>query len=158
GWGPDDRACSRRRPRGNDVGMETHETPQSVVVIGAGLTAAKAVEALRESGFEGGITLVGRESHPPYARPPLTKEVLSGAKPIESGCRHDREWYDAQRIRLLTGTDAVAIDREARTVALSSGETLAYDALLIATGATPRVPDLPGADTAFYVRTIEDSE
>ena len=138
--------------------METHETPQSVVVIGAGLTAANAVETLRESGFEGSITIVGREPHPPYERPPLTKGYLTGADPLESAFPHDSEWYDAQRIRLLSDTSAVGIDRKARTVALSTGETLPYDALLIATGASPRVPNLPGADTAFYVRTIDDSE
>jgi 3-phenylpropionate/trans-cinnamate dioxygenase ferredoxin reductase component len=138
--------------------METHEAPQSVVVIGAGLTAAKAVETLRENGFEGSITLVGREPHPPYERPPLTKAFLTGADPLEKAFPHDSDWYDAHDVRLLSGTTAVGIDREARTVALSSGETLSYDALLLATGASPRVPDLPGADTAFYVRTIDDSE
>ena len=138
--------------------MENQEAPQSVVVIGAGLTAANAVQTLRESGFGGSITLVGREPHPPYERPPLTKGFLTGADPIESAFPHESDWYDTQRIRLLTDTSAVGIDREARTVALSTGETLPYDALLIATGASPRVPDLPGADTAFYVRTIDDSE
>jgi 3-phenylpropionate/trans-cinnamate dioxygenase ferredoxin reductase subunit len=138
--------------------METQETPESVVVIGAGLTAANAVETLRAGGFEGSITLVGREPHPPYERPPLTKGFLTGADPIESAFPHDSGWYEDQRIRLLADTAAVAVDRSARTVALSTGETLSYDALLIATGASPRVPDLPGADTAYYVRTIDDSE
>jgi 3-phenylpropionate/trans-cinnamate dioxygenase ferredoxin reductase subunit len=138
--------------------MEPLETPRSVVVIGAGLAAAHAVETLRAGGFDGSITLVGREPHPPYERPPLTKSFLAGAKPIEAAFPHDTEWYDAQRIRLLAGTSATAIDRDARTVSLDNGESLAYDALLLATGASPRVPDLPGADTAHYVRTITDSE
>jgi 3-phenylpropionate/trans-cinnamate dioxygenase ferredoxin reductase component len=138
--------------------MDNRETPESVVVIGAGLTAAHAVETLRESGFDGSIAIVGREPHPPYERPPLTKGFLTGADPIESAFPHDSDWYDAHKIRLLGDTSAVSIDRQARTVALDTGETLHYDHLLLATGATPRVPDLPGADTAFYVRTIADSE
>jgi 3-phenylpropionate/trans-cinnamate dioxygenase ferredoxin reductase subunit len=138
--------------------METQETPQRVVVIGAGLTPANTVETLREVGFEGSITLVGREPHPPYERPPLTKSFLTGADPIESAFPHEADWYDSEGIRLVSDTAAVGIDREARTVALSNGETLPYDAVVIASGASPRVPDLPGADTAFYVRTIEDSE
>jgi 3-phenylpropionate/trans-cinnamate dioxygenase ferredoxin reductase subunit len=138
--------------------MEPFETPQSVVVIGGGLAAANAVETLRGSGFEGSITLVGREPHPPYERPPLTKSFLSGAKPIEAAFPHDSAWYDAQRIRLLSDTAAVGVDRDARTVSLDTGETLTYDALLLATGASPRVPDIPGAKSAHYVRTIADSE
>ena len=137
--------------------MDSLET-QDVVVIGAGLAAAHAVETLREGGFDGSITLVGREPHPPYERPPLTKSFLSGAKPIESAFPHDSDWYDGQRIRLLADTTATAIDREAGTVTLDTGEALSYGTLLLATGASPRVPDLPGADTAFYVRTIADSE
>lgn len=138
--------------------MKTSETPESVVVIGAGLAAANAVETLRENGFDGSIAIVGREPHPPYERPPLTKAFLTGADPIESTFPHDSDWYDAQKIRLLADTAAVGIDREARTVALDTGETLSYDALLLATGASPRVPNLPGAENAFYLRTIDDSE
>lgn len=138
--------------------MDTPRTPDSVVVVGAGLAAATAVETLRECGFDGDITVVGREPHPPYERPPLTKGFLTGADPLESVFPHDAGWYDAQRVRLRTGTTAVGIDREARTVALDTGESLTYDALLLATGASPRVPDVPGADTALSVRTIADSE
>lgn len=138
--------------------METHETPERVVVIGAGLAAANAVETLRESGFDGSITVVGREPHPPYERPPLTKGFLTGADPIEAAFPHDADWYADRSIRLLSGTAATRIDREASNVALDTGETLPYDALLIATGASPRVPDLPGADSAIYVRTLDDSQ
>ncbi|GAB7005912.1 FAD-dependent oxidoreductase [Nocardioides sp. AN3] len=134
------------------------EIPQSVVVVGAGLTAAKVVETLRGGGFEGSITLVGREPHPPYERPPLTKAYLTGADPLEKAFPHELEWYDAQSVRLISGVTATGIDRDARTVTLSTGDAVPYDALVIATGATPRVPDLPGADSAHYMRTIEDSQ
>ncbi|GAA1954442.1 FAD-dependent oxidoreductase [Nocardioides panacihumi] len=138
--------------------METLETPRSVVVIGAGLAAANAVETLRESGFDGSITVVGREPHPPYERPPLTKGFLTGADPIEAAFPHDTDWYADKSIRLLSGTAATGIDRDTGTVTLDTGETLSYDALLLATGASPRVPDLPGAESALYVRTIDDSQ
>jgi 3-phenylpropionate/trans-cinnamate dioxygenase ferredoxin reductase subunit len=138
--------------------MESPRTPERVVVIGAGLAAAHAVETLRDGGFDGTVTVVGREPHPPYERPPLTKGFLTGADPLDAAFPHDAGWYDDHRVRLLTGTEAVRLDREAGTVALDSGEALGYDALLLVTGASPRVPDVPGAETAHYVRTIADAE
>jgi 3-phenylpropionate/trans-cinnamate dioxygenase ferredoxin reductase subunit len=133
---------------------DTHD----IVIVGAGLAAAHAVETLRGGGFDGSITLVGREPHPPYERPPLTKSFLTGAKPIEAVFPHAPGWYADQGIRLLTGTRAVAIDRAAGAVALDTGASLPYDVLLLSTGASPRVPDLPGAETAVYVRTIADAQ
>ena len=72
--------------------MENPSTTGSVVVVGAGLAAANAVEALREGGFGGSITVVGREPHRPYERPPLTKGFLTGADPLDSVFPHDGDW------------------------------------------------------------------
>ncbi|MEP9384983.1 NAD(P)/FAD-dependent oxidoreductase [Nocardioides cheoyonin] len=130
-------------------------TPASIVVIGAGLAAANAVETLREEGYAGSLTVVGSEPEPPYERPQLSKEYLLGDS--EFGLVHEAEWYAERDVRLLTGVTATALDREARTVTLDSGETLPYDALLLATGATPRVPDLPGIDSAYFLRTVADA-
>jgi 3-phenylpropionate/trans-cinnamate dioxygenase ferredoxin reductase subunit len=134
------------------------EQPQRTVVIGAGLAAAHAVTSLREEGHSGSLTVVGSEPHLPYERPPLSKSYLMGKKTIAEATPHDQAWYDEHDVRVLTGTTATSVDVGDRTVTLGSGETLEYDALLLTTGAEPRVPPLPGADAASYLRTVEDSD
>ncbi|GAA3529022.1 pyridine nucleotide-disulfide oxidoreductase [Aeromicrobium flavum] len=129
---------------------------ERLVIIGGGLAAAKAVERLRDEGYEGSIDLVGAEDHAPYERPPLSKDLLLGQDTDPTALADD--WWAANDVRLLTGVRAVAIDREAQAVELDSGEALPYDLLVLATGAEPRVPDLPGADHALYLRTLEDQE
>lgn len=130
----------------------------NIVVIGAGLAAGTAITTLREQGHRGRITLVGAEDHLPYERPPLSKEYLQGDKPFADAVVHDQTWYDDNDVRLLLHTTATAIDLGAHTVALDNEETLTYDALVLATGATPRVPDLPGAEAASYLRTVGDAD
>lgn len=132
--------------------------PASIVIVGAGLAAANTVEGLRDEGYDGALSVVGAEPHPPYERPPLTKSFLSGAKPIGVVYPHDEGWYTGKRVELLKGTTAVSLDPASQQIQLDSGRTLEYDAVLLATGASPRVPDLPGADSASYLRTIEDSQ
>lgn len=134
------------------AGMDT------IVVVGAGLAAAKAVETLREEGFEGRITLVGSEKHLPYERPPLSKEVLLGDKQTSEAVLHDADWYAERDVTVREGVTVTSLDTDAKRLQLDSGEPLEYDALLLATGAEPRVLDVPGADKAVYLRTIEDSE
>ena len=127
----------------------------SVVVIGAGLAGAHAVECLRAEGYSGSLTLVGAESDPPYERPQLSKEFLKDQ--TEFGLVHDADWYAEHGVRLLTGVTATAVDAGSRTVTLDTGETLSYDALLITTGARPRVPAIPGVESARLLRTIADA-
>lgn len=131
----------------------------SVVVIGAGLAAAKVVEALREGDFDGSLTLVGAEDHPPYERPGLSKDYLAGTKSADTLRVHEPQWYAAHDIEMRYADPATAIDRQAQRVTLASGEELAYDWLVLATGAQPRRLDLPGADLDGVVtlRSIEDS-
>lgn len=138
--------------------MESLQIPDRVVIVGGGLAAAHAVETLREEGHAGSITVVAAESHPPYQRPPLSKSFLKGEKPVDVVYPHDEEWYAGQGVALLVGRTAASLDLAAGTLALEDGEPLGFDALLLATGAVPRVPDLPGARNALYLRTIEDSE
>jgi len=134
------------------------DTIERIVIVGGGLTAANTVETLRQEGFTGSVTLVGKEPHLPYERPPLSKDYLMGKKTADQLPPHDTTWYDEHDVIVLTGTEATAIDPAARTVSLDDGATVAYDALLLATGAEPRVPDLPGAEVASYLRTKEDSD
>lgn len=131
----------------------------TMVVVGGGLTAAKAVEGLRERGFDGRVVLVGEEGHLPYERPPLSKGYLLGKDPLEKAFVHPSDWYREHDLELLLGTPATAVDLDAHTVV--AGDTrIEYDRLLIATGSTARrlpVVDDSGAPVA-YLRTVEDSE
>ena len=135
--------------------MSTHR----IVVIGGGLAAATAVTELREGGFEGPVTVLAAEGHPPYERPPLSKAVLLGEAEADSAVVKDASWYADHDVDLRTGTPADRIDRDARAVE-AGGEVIGYDRLLIATGAQPRrlaLADDSGAPMS-YLRTWEDSE
>lgn len=129
---------------------------ERIVVIGAGLTAANAVETLRDEGYTGSLTVIGDEPVLPYERPPLSKDVLQGE--AEFDVLHPLQWYGERDVRAVTGTEATAIDLAGRTVTLATGEQLGYDGLLYAAGAAPRVPDLPGAERALTLRTVADSQ
>lgn len=128
----------------------------SIVILGGGLTAANAVETLREEGFDGPVTVVAAEPLLPYERPPLSKDVLQGAAEFE--VLHDAHWYAEREVRVLTGTEASGLDLEGRVVGLAGGDELHYDRLLIATGAEPRLPDLPGIDRVRVLRTRADEQ
>ena len=129
-----------------------------IVIIGAGLAAAKAAIALREGGHEGAITIVGDEEHPPYERPPLSKDFLMGKSAFDDAVVESAAWYDEHDVRLLTGRTAKALDLAEHSVTLSDGEELTYDKAILATGARPRVLDIPGAELARTLRRVEDSE
>jgi len=131
-----------------------------IVIVGGGLTGATAAKTLREEGFDGRLTLLGAERHHPYLRPPLSKGFLAGTEERSSIDVIEPGWYPEHGVDLRLGTRAVAIDREAALVRLDDGETLAYDALLLATGSTPRRLPIPGAelDGVLTLRTVDDSE
>ena len=131
----------------------------AMVIIGAGQTGARTAQALRENGWEGGITLLGDEGIAPYDRPPLSKGVLLGQKTPEQCKLLDDTFYRDNRIDLRTDAPAVAIDRATRQVTLGSGETIAYHRLLIATGAEPRRLAVRGASLpgVHVLRTVPDA-
>ena len=80
-------------------------------IVGAGLAGGKAVEALREQGYDGRLVLIGAEPHLPYERPPLSKGYLTGSAERDSMVVHDQAWYDEQRVELRLGTEVTGIDR-----------------------------------------------
>jgi 3-phenylpropionate/trans-cinnamate dioxygenase ferredoxin reductase subunit len=110
----------------------------SVVVAGGGLAGASAAFALRKGGFDGSITLVSQEQSAPYERPPLSKGYLRGASTLDQALVRPLADYDAHGIELLRGRRAVTLDPTFRQLNLDDGTNLAYDALLIATGAAPK--------------------
>jgi 3-phenylpropionate/trans-cinnamate dioxygenase ferredoxin reductase subunit len=133
---------------------------RSFVIVGAGLAGAKAAEALREHGFDGRITLIGSEPEEPYERPPLSKAYLIGDAAREETRVHPEGFYGRRDIELLTATTATGLDPVAHRVALADGATLDYDRLLIATGAVPRRPPIPGAglEGVHVLRTLADAD
>lgn len=122
------------------------DAASSVLVVGAGQAAVQTAESLRTAGFAGAITLLGDEAHGPYHRPPLSKAWLAGDMEATQLAIRAPELLAKKNITLRTGTRVAAIDRAAQTVQLASGESLHYDALVLATGSTPRMLSLPGAD------------
>jgi 3-phenylpropionate/trans-cinnamate dioxygenase ferredoxin reductase component len=134
-------------------------SPSTFVIVGAGMAGGKAAETLREEGFDGRIVLVGAEPHRPYERPPLSKDYLRGEGGM-AWLQEDAGWYAQNEVELRTDTVVQSLDVAGSAVALSGGERLAYDRLLLATGAEPRRLPLPGADLegVHLLRTVEDSD
>jgi 3-phenylpropionate/trans-cinnamate dioxygenase ferredoxin reductase subunit len=133
---------------------------ETIIVIGAGHGGAQLVESLRGGGFDGNIILIGDEAHRPYDRPATSKELLSGGIEMDRVFLKRDQFYTDKNIDLRLSTTAAAIDRTAKTVTLSTGETLGYDKLVIATGARARRLTVPGADLdgVFYLRSLADSQ
>jgi 3-phenylpropionate/trans-cinnamate dioxygenase ferredoxin reductase subunit len=115
---------------------------------------------LRQLGWQGAITLIGEEPIPPYQRPPLSKAWLKGEATAESLALRPARFYPDASIDLRLATRVTAIDRAAKTVTLSDGGTLAYDALILALGARARRLPLPGVDLdgALELRTAADAD
>ena len=131
-----------------------------VVVVGAGHCAGQLVARLRAEGYQGAITMLGAETHPPYQRPPLSKNYLAGEIGVERVLLRPASFYADNEIDLRLGTRAREIDPEGRRVHLEDGEALAYEHLVLATGAAVRRLTVPGADLAGigYLREIADSD
>lgn len=130
----------------------------AIVVIGAGHAAGQAAASLRQEGFDGPITIIGDEDFPPYQRPPLSKQYLSGEVGLDKVYLRPEKFYEDKDITLKTGTTAGSIDVDAKTVTTTTGEVIPYDKLLITTGSRPRILNIPGSDLTgiHYLRTISD--
>ena len=133
-------------------------TMRTLAIVGASLAGAKAAEAARDAGFDGRVVLIGEEPRAPYERPPLSKDVLRGDTEPDTTRVHPERFYDDHDIELLTER-ATALDLEARTVRLASGDAVPFDAAVLAMGATPRRLELPGSGLAgvHHLRTIDDA-
>lgn len=116
---------------------------RGMVIIGAGECGGRAALTLRDLGYVGPVTLVGEEPHPPYERPPLSKDAMTGDPPQIKTIVSDATLAE-KSIRHIHSVQAVAIDRAAHKVRLSDGSVLPYDRLLLATGSTPRHLPMPG--------------
>jgi 3-phenylpropionate/trans-cinnamate dioxygenase ferredoxin reductase component len=135
-------------------------TEQTHVIVGASLAGATAAETLRKEGFEGRIVLIGAEDERPYERPPLSKDYLRGESGRDKVYVHDEGFYAEHGIDLRLGRTATSLDTASGEVVLDDGERLAYDRLLLATGAEPRRLAIPGGelDEVLYLRSVQDSD
>ncbi len=130
---------------------------ESIVVVGASLAGLRCAEALRRHGYAGRLTLVGDESRLPYDRPPLSKEILRGARDEASLALAKPEAFAALALDLRLGCAAASLDLGERAVVLENGEWLRFDGLVIATGATPRrLPATPPLAGIHVLRSLED--
>jgi 3-phenylpropionate/trans-cinnamate dioxygenase ferredoxin reductase subunit len=130
-----------------------------VVVVGGGVAAGACVSGLREGGYDGTITIVAGEPHPPYTRPGLSKQILRGEKPAEAALWRTREWYRDQSVDLVTAAAVTAIDPASHSVEVE-GRALSYGSLVLATGAEPRrlAFDEGTADRIHVLRSFADAD
>jgi len=130
------------------------------LIVGGNLTAGAAATTLRSEGFDGRIVIVGEEPHPPYERPPLSKDYLRGESKADDTLLHPRSWYDEADVELRLGVRARDLDPAERTVGLEDGERIPFDRMLIATGGRNRGLAVPGHDLVgiFDLRRIEDAD
>jgi 3-phenylpropionate/trans-cinnamate dioxygenase ferredoxin reductase subunit len=131
------------------------------VIVGAGMAGGKAVETLREEGFDGRIVLVGAEPDRPYERPPLSKDYLRGEAERQTiYLQEDVGWYTEHDVELRPSTVVASLDVADGAIVLADGERVGYDRLLLATGAEPKRLPIRGADLVgvHVLRTVEDSD
>ena len=131
-----------------------------MVVVGAGLAGARAVETLRDEGYDGRIVLLGEESVAPYERPPLSKGFMQGTTSAGDVFVHPEDWYAAAGVELRTDVKVTHLDPAAREVVIDDRERLGYDRLLLSTGSSPRPLPVPGANLSgvHLLRTLVDAE
>ncbi len=130
-------------------------TNADVVIVGTGHGGAQAAIALRQQGHEGSILMVGRDSEPPYERPPLSKEYLAGEKPFERILIRPPQFWDDKNIALRLGEAVAEVDWHAHEIVLSRGERIGYRKLIWAGGGDPRRLSCPGA-TLKGVHAVRD--
>jgi apoptosis-inducing factor 3 len=145
---------AKARGRGSTAGK-----PERIVIVGGGAAGFAAAEMLRREGFAGALTLLSADADAPYDRPNCSKDYLAGNAPEDWMPLRPAEFYQDEAIDLRLGTEVAGIDSKNRHVALASGDTIAFDKLLLATGAEPVRLDVPGAREphVHVLRSLADS-
>jgi 3-phenylpropionate/trans-cinnamate dioxygenase ferredoxin reductase subunit len=130
-----------------------------IVIVGGGQAGLQVAESLRAEGYGGSLLIVGEEPHAPYQRPPLSKEFLTGQMEERQLWIRAPAALERKSIQLVTGRRVLSMDRQAQKLTLDNGETLAYSALALTTGARARMLPVPGAHLAgvMALRSLDDS-
>jgi apoptosis-inducing factor 3 len=133
--------------------------PERIVIVGGGAAGFAAAEMLRREGFAGALTLVSADADAPYDRPNCSKDYLAGSAPEDWMPLRPADFYKDEKIELRLRTEIKGIDGKARQVTVASGDTIAFDKLLLATGAEPVRLDIPGANAphVHVLRSLADS-
>ena len=137
------------------------EQSTKYLLVGGGVASVWAAQSIRGIDTDGRVVIVGKEQHPPYDKPPLSKKYIAEDDvPTDDAYSKFDDFYPKNNIDLVKGHEVVTVDRSARAATLDNGDVIRYDKLLLATGASPRELDVPGSDlrNIFYLRTIEESE
>jgi NADPH-dependent 2,4-dienoyl-CoA reductase/sulfur reductase-like enzyme/nitrite reductase/ring-hydroxylating ferredoxin subunit len=131
-----------------------------VVIVGGGAAGFAAAEMLRRRGFEGALSLISADPDAPYDRPNCSKDYLAGTASAEWMPLKDAAFYRDQKLDLKTGVTVKRFDPKAKLVHLEGGQSQPYDILILATGAEPQRPDIPGLDgpNVHLLRTLKDAE
>ena len=134
--------------------------PSSVVIVGAGAAGGACAEMLRTKGYSGPVTLVAEEQPSPVDRPNLSKDYLAGTAPEEWIPLRGPEYYQSIQVDMVAGNPAARILPQERQVVLQDGRAISYGALLLATGAEPRLLPIEGANLPHVhrLRTLADSK
>ena len=132
----------------------------SYALIGGGLAAGNCARWLRESGADGSILLIGRESDLPYNRPPCSKGYLQGKESREETLFRPPAWYDEQKVEILTRVSVKQLDLNERSVELTDGQEVSFDKALVATGSGVHRLSVPGSELEgiHYLRTLGNSD
>jgi NADPH-dependent 2,4-dienoyl-CoA reductase/sulfur reductase-like enzyme/nitrite reductase/ring-hydroxylating ferredoxin subunit len=133
--------------------------PASVLIVGGGAAGFAAAELLRREGYQQPVTIISSDDAGPYDRPNISKDYLAGKAPEEWIPLRPPDWYQQNKVELLTSRRVVRLRPEMRSVELDDGRRLEYGALLLATGASPVKLEIPGAQLPHvrYLRTLRDS-
>ncbi|HZU62164.1 MAG TPA: FAD-dependent oxidoreductase [Novosphingobium sp.] len=139
---------------------ETKNFQADVIIVGGGHAGAQCAIALRQNGFTGSVAMIGRESEPPYERPPLSKEYFAREKTFDRLYIRPPQFWAEKHVDLHLGREVIAIDPVAKTLDLADGATATYGKLVWAAGGDPRKLSCAGADLAgvHAVRTREDCD
>lgn len=129
-----------------------------MVIVGGGMAGARAIVSLRANGFQGAVTLVGEETLLPYERPPLSKAMLVDEQEPQPVLLLDEGMIASLNAVFVRGVKAIGIDRKAKVLVLEDGRAIAYDKLLIATGAKPRRLTIEGGELAYTLRDFADGD
>src|SRR5581483_9845868 len=155
--------CWRVEEREGKVFVKSKKTPpapktigsstERIAIVGGGAAGFAAAEMLRRRGFAGTVTMLSNDDAPPVDRPNLSKDYLAGSAPEDWVPLRGEDWYAENRINLRLNTEVAALDAKRKELTLASGGKVAFDKLLLATGAEPVRLDIPGANQP-HVHTL----